>query len=75
MRVLSEPTDKLVLTLISKAPGVGLDTIWHTLSQEQKMNYKDQLANAIKQWRQFTSPVATKVNGELNDDCIIGYCD
>jgi hypothetical protein len=59
---------------MSRAQGVGLDTIWHTLSPVQKSNYKDQLGHAIKQWRQFTSPVAKKVDGGILDDCIIGNC-
>lgn len=74
MRKLSAPTDKVDLTLMSRAQGVGLDTIWDILSPEQKSNYKDQLGNAIKQWRQFTSPVAKKVNGDLVEDSIIGNC-
>jgi len=74
MRRLSEPTDKVNLTLMSRAQGVGLDTIWNTLSLEQKSIYKGQLGHAIKQWRQFTSPVAKKVDGGILDDCIIGYC-
>jgi hypothetical protein len=41
MRKLSAPTDKVDLTLMSRAQGVGLDTIWHALSPEQKSNYKD----------------------------------
>ena len=59
---------------MSRAQGVGLDTIWHTLSPEQKSNYKDQLGNAIKLWRQFTSPVAKAVNDNPLEDCIIGNC-
>jgi len=74
MRKLSAPTDKVDLTLMSRAQGVGLDTIWHTLSPEQKSNYKDQLGNAIKLWRQFTSPVAKAVNDNPLEDCIIENC-
>jgi hypothetical protein len=72
MRKLSAPTDKVELTLMSRAKGLGLDTIWHTLSLEQRSSYKDQLGDAIKKWRQFTSPMAQKVNGDLLDDCLIG---
>lgn len=74
MRKLSSPTDKVDLTLMSRAQGVVLETIWETLSPEQKANYTDQLANAMKSWRQFTSPVAKKVDGELPNDCLIGNC-
>ncbi len=74
MRILSAPTDKVVLTLMSRAQGVGLDTIWDSLSPQQRSNYQGQLGNAIKQWRQFTSPVIGKVDGDLLDDTLIGYC-
>lgn len=74
MQKLSDPTDDVEITLMSRAQGVTLDKVWHTLSPEQKMNYKDQLASAIKSLRQFTAPVASKVDGSLLNDCIIGYC-
>jgi hypothetical protein len=74
MQKLSKPTDKIDLTLMSRAQGVGLDTIWNTLSPEQKSNYKDQLDHAMKEWRQFTSPVAKKVDGGILDDFMIGNC-
>jgi len=74
MRKLSAPTDKVDLTLMSRAQGVGLDTIWHTLTQEQKSDYTSQLGTAIKSWRKFTSPVSKKANGDILDDCIIGNC-
>ena len=56
MRKLSAPTDKVDLTLMSRAEGVGLDTIWYTLSPEKKANYRHQLGDAIRSWRQLTSP-------------------
>ena len=74
MRRISEPTDKIHFTLMSRAQGVRLDLIWPTLSQEQKSSYKDQLALAMKQWRKFTAPVPQKVDGSQLDDIIIGHC-
>jgi len=74
MRKLSAPTDKVDITLMSRAQGVGLDTIWHTLTPEQKSEYKSQLSTAINSWRQFTSPVSKNVNGGVLEDCIIGNC-
>lgn len=74
MRKLSAPTDKVDITLMSRAQGVGLDTIWHTLTPEQKSDYTSQLGTAIKSWRQFTSPVSKNVNGGVLEDCIIGNC-
>ena len=74
MRLLSAPTDKVAITLMSRAPGVRLDTIWHTLTPEQRSGYVSQLGNAISVWRQFTSPVAQTVNGDVMGDIIIGFC-
>lgn len=74
MRLLSAPTDKVAITLMSRAQGEGLDQIWNTLSLEQKSSYRGQLSNAVKVWRQFTSPVAKKVDGSLLEDCLIGHC-
>ncbi|TVY88872.1 hypothetical protein LAWI1_G007525 [Lachnellula willkommii] len=71
---VSEPTDPIHFTIISRAPGVRLDTIWDTLSLELKTGYKNQLADAIKQLRQFTAPVAQKVDGSPLDDILIASC-
>ncbi|KAH7389208.1 hypothetical protein BKA64DRAFT_725823 [Cadophora sp. MPI-SDFR-AT-0126] len=59
MRLLSEPTDKVCLTLMSRAQGVTIDTIWADLSEEQKTSYKDQMREILKQMRSFTSPLHT----------------
>jgi len=74
MRKLNSPSDKIDFTLMSRAQGVALNTIWDTLSSEQKSSYRVQLGNAIKQLRQFTSPVPKKADGSPLDDCLIGYC-
>lgn len=74
MRMLSEPTDKVIITLMSRVDGVQLDTIWFSLSAEQKTSYSNQLRDAMKQWRQFTSTEPKKVDGSQMDDCIIGFC-
>ncbi|TVY38148.1 hypothetical protein LOCC1_G007157 [Lachnellula occidentalis] len=71
---VSEPTDPIHFTIISRAQGVGLDTIWDNLSLEQKAGYRNQLADVIKQLRQFTSPVAQKVDGSPLDDILIASC-
>jgi hypothetical protein len=74
MRLLSNPEDKIHYTLMSRAQGVTLDSIWGILTPEQKAGYKDQLADSIRQIRKFTSPVAKKVDGSALDDVIIGVC-
>ncbi|KUJ21281.1 uncharacterized protein LY89DRAFT_552705, partial [Mollisia scopiformis] len=74
MRVLSEPTDKVVLTLMSRVQGVSLMDVWLTLPPKEKRGYADQLGKCITEWRKFTSPIAAKVNGEPMDDLMFGFC-
>ncbi|KAK0124183.1 hypothetical protein ONS95_009165 [Cadophora gregata] len=74
MRLLSDPNDRVCLTLMSRAQGVGLDTIWDDLSEEQKTSYRHQMRDILKQMRNFTSPVCAKVNGDLMDDGTVGEC-
>ena len=74
MRKLSAPTDKVDLTLMSRAQVQDLLSLCHNLTSEQKLSYANQLAAAIKEWRQFTSPVAQNVDGTLVGDHIIGHC-
>ncbi|KAH6694969.1 hypothetical protein BKA61DRAFT_584088 [Leptodontidium sp. MPI-SDFR-AT-0119] len=74
MTILSAPTDKVLLTLMTRAQGVRLDTIWNTLSTEQKANYRTQFKSCLEQLQQYTSPIAQKVDGNILDDHLIGYC-
>jgi len=74
MRSLSKPTDQIYFTLMSRAQGVTLYSILGTLTPEQKLGYKDQLVDAIRQLRKFTAPAAQKVDGSALDDTIIGVC-
>jgi len=74
MRLLNDPADKIHFTLMSRAQGETLYSIWGTLTPEQKSGYKDQLVDSIRQIRQFTSPVAKKVDGNALNDVVIGVC-
>ncbi|KAL6247147.1 hypothetical protein RBB50_005490 [Rhinocladiella similis] len=74
MQRLSDPTDPVQFTLISRAQGTQLNAVWHNLTPEQKESYKDQLANALKQLRRFTAPFPKRVNGDELDDHIVGVC-
>ncbi|KAH9218169.1 hypothetical protein DL95DRAFT_361153 [Leptodontidium sp. 2 PMI_412] len=74
MKCISKPTDKIKFTLMSRAEGVTLQSIWHTLSKDQQLSYTDQLAEIIRELRTYTSPVACKVDGTLLDDYILGVC-
>ena len=49
-------------------------SLWDSLKRQEKINYKTRLEDAIKRWRQFTSPVAQNVNGGTLHDPIIGHC-
>lgn len=74
MRRLGKLTDQIHYTLMSVVLGVRLDSIWSTLSREQKAGYSEQLGLAIKSWQQFTSTRAEKVDGTQLFDTIIGTC-
>lgn len=71
MRRFTDPEDPIQFTLISRAPGVELASIWHTLSPEQKSGYRDQMVNILKQLQQFTAPFPQKVNGDKLDDGVL----
>lgn len=71
---ISEPSDNIQFTLISKAQGVTLYSIWHTLSPEEKLSCSKQLASSLKQIRQFTAPTPQKVDGTLLDDPFMFIC-
>ena len=74
MQLLSKPNDTIQFTLMSRAQGVTLLSIWDTIKPEQRGAYVKQLADALVQLRQYTAPVAQKVDGSLLDDTIIGCC-
>lgn len=74
MLELNRPGDTLQLTLMRRARGKPLDTVWPQLSAAQRESYVHQMADIMRQLRQFTAPRAQKVDGSLLDDLIIGYC-
>ena len=74
MYSLSAPTDKVQFTMMSRAKGVPLGNIWHTLSEEKKQVYRNQVTAALREMRQFTAPFPQKVDGTPLHDMIIGRC-
>ncbi|EXJ81933.1 hypothetical protein A1O1_08000 [Capronia coronata CBS 617.96] len=74
VRSLSEPSDSISLTLESRVPGVSLLSIYRTLSPEEKTSYVRQMADALRQLRQFTAPRMQKVDGSQLDDFVIAEC-
>ncbi|KAJ4286319.1 hypothetical protein N0V90_013353 [Kalmusia sp. IMI 367209] len=74
MRQIGEATDPFQFTLMSRAKGVPLDTVWRQSSQEEKQGYAKQVTEALRELRQFTSPVPQRVDGGPLWDFIIGRC-
>ncbi|KAL6244874.1 hypothetical protein RBB50_008402 [Rhinocladiella similis] len=74
IRSLSKPTDPIYFTLESRVPGDTLMEVWPTLSQAEKTSYSRQLADIIRQLRQFTAPRPQKVDGSQLDDNALGIC-
>ncbi|KAH6672002.1 hypothetical protein B0J14DRAFT_618383 [Halenospora varia] len=74
MRILSAPTDKIRFTLMSRAQGAPLDLIWPAVNRRQRIDIQRQFANCLIQLRQFTAPVAQKVDGSRLDDVMIARC-
>lgn len=74
MELLSKPTDKTYMLLMSRAEGEPLTDIWHTLRPEQKENLRDQLFVILYQLRQFTAPGPQNVEGGELHDMLIGNC-
>lgn len=71
---LSQPTDPIYFTLESRVPGNTLMEAWPALSREEKASYSRQLADAIRQLRQFTAPRPQKVDGSQLDDVVLANC-
>ncbi|EPE35019.1 Protein kinase-like (PK-like) [Glarea lozoyensis ATCC 20868] len=74
MEVLSKPTDKTYLLLMSRAEGEPLTNLWHKLLPEQKESLRGQLFLILKQLRIFTALGAQDVEGGKLDDLLIGDC-
>lgn len=74
MRLLSAPEDKVCLTLMSRAQGVELHSVWGSITPEQQKNYQDQLRDIVKELRKFTSTTPQTVNGGILDDTVVSNC-
>jgi hypothetical protein len=74
LELLSQPTDKTYLLLMSRDEGQPLSRIWRSLSTDQRSNIRKQLFVCLKELRQFTSPIVQTVDGRALDDIIISNC-
>ncbi|KAF2878605.1 kinase-like domain-containing protein [Massariosphaeria phaeospora] len=75
MQSLSAPTDKVQFTLMSRAKGVPLADIWHTLDRKQRQGYMRQMDAALREMRQFTAPFPQKVDGTPLHDRLVADCE
>ncbi|TVY15444.1 hypothetical protein LARI1_G006521 [Lachnellula arida] len=66
--------EKFHFTLMARAKGSTLDSIWNTLTEEQKSDILQDLAEHVKQWRQITRPQMENVDGSELRDAYIGNC-
>ncbi|CZR65499.1 uncharacterized protein PAC_15399 [Phialocephala subalpina] len=75
MHKFGGPDDKFHFTIMARAKGSTIGTIWHTLTREQKNDVFQDLKHCVKEWRQITRPHMQRVDGSELRDPIIGNCD
>ncbi|KAH6663166.1 hypothetical protein B0J14DRAFT_570493 [Halenospora varia] len=66
--------DKFHFTMMFRAKGSTMGSIWDTLTREQKADVLQDLYGHIKEWRQITRPQMQKVDGSELRDAFIGNC-
>ncbi|KAF1958484.1 hypothetical protein CC80DRAFT_408791 [Byssothecium circinans] len=74
MHHFGKPGDEFRFTIMSKAKGQTLHNVWPSLSPEEKKGCAKQIIAALRELRQFTSPVPRRVDGGPLWDNIIGQC-
>jgi hypothetical protein len=74
MHRYSGPDNQFHFTVMSRAKGSTIQTIWHTLTLQQKTEVLLDLKRCIREWRKITSPYMQKVDGSELRDGIIGTC-
>ncbi|KAH7410475.1 kinase-like domain-containing protein [Phaeosphaeria sp. MPI-PUGE-AT-0046c] len=66
--------DQFVFTIMSRAKGVTLESVWAKSKLKEKKSYANQLVVALRQLRQFTAPSPQRVDGSSLQDNVIGKC-
>ncbi|KAH4040972.1 hypothetical protein HBI64_026250 [Parastagonospora nodorum] len=61
--------------VMSRARGVRLESVWPTLSTEEKNSYAQQVIAALREMRQFTAEFPQRVDGSPIFDNVIGHCE
>ncbi|TVY73234.1 hypothetical protein LSUE1_G006578 [Lachnellula suecica] len=68
------PEDKFHFTMMARAKGTTLDSVYDTLTREQLFDVLYDLKEHIKQLRQITSPQMQRVDGSELRDIVVGNC-
>lgn len=66
--------DEFIFTVMSRAKGVTLESVWAKIGPKEKRGYANQLVMALRELRQFTAPSPQRVDGSPLQDDIIGQC-
>ncbi|KAF2833706.1 hypothetical protein CC86DRAFT_442094 [Ophiobolus disseminans] len=74
MHHFGKPEDPHQFTIMSRAKGDRLANVWHLSTPEEKENYAQQMTAALRELRQHTSPVPSKVDGQPLWDYLFGRC-
>lgn len=75
MHQFGSPGVPYQFTVMSRVKGISLEKAWLSLSPGEKKNYTHQVVAALREMRQFTSPVAQRVDGTPLPDHLIATCD
>ncbi|KAF1918312.1 kinase-like domain-containing protein [Ampelomyces quisqualis] len=74
MHHFGEAGDTFQFTVMSRAKGEPLCNVWTSLSPEVKKGYAKQVAAALRELRQHTSPIPRRLDGGPLPDAVIGRC-
>lgn len=74
MHQFGKEGDQFIFTVMPRAKGVTLESIWAKLTSEEKRSYADQIIAALRELRQFTAPPRQRVDGNPLRDNVIGHC-
>lgn len=74
MHQFGKEGDQFIFTVMPRAKGVTLESIWAKLTSEEKRSYADQIIAALRELRQFTAPSRQRVDGSPLRDNVIGHC-
>lgn len=74
MHRFSGPNDKYPFTIMSRAKGKTVASMWRFLSSEQQNDVKQDIQRCLKELRKITSPTMRNVDGSELLDRFVGCC-